>query len=279
MKISLREIIDIFCTVLDGLKQQGRPGEFERFQTQFPRDPIFIAQGLEAAFGISIGISPVDFYDNVNIPDDRKDFFTFIEYNENDNVTIYINKARIENGRRPLLSEESARFSFLKECCTAAIRAAITKGIIQTAASYPDTINFEEISVALLDWIGERYPVYAFERDEFAPTVTVENAAELLAIMLLVDIPVLYRERRKMDVRPKPIWDVEDFGSINHDDPEADLKFALFEYEKYAEKYKVKVRFLIVLVRTDFIVKIVDTIIAFGRKLTDLFFDFSDDDA
>jgi hypothetical protein len=277
MKISLREIIDIYCSVIEGLKQQGRPGEFEDFLVHYPRDPRFIARGLEAAFGIDIHVTPVDFYEAAQIPDDRKDFFSFVEYNEDHSITVYLNTSRQSDGS-PLLSRESARFAFLKECCTAAIRAAITKGLVQTAAVYPDTVQYQDVSVALLDWISERYPVYAFEDNEFAPTVTVENAAELLAIMLLVDISALYGARLEMGVRPKPIWGLPDVGEIEHDSSEAGSLFASFEYERYATEYGIKVRFLIVLVRTDFILKIVYTIQAFGRRLAPIFPDLFGDE-
>lgn len=72
-----------------------------------------------------------------NIPDDRKDFFSFVENHDNYDATIYLNTARQLNGQ-PLLSLESARFAYAKECCTAAIRAAIKKGLVRTEAHYPD---------------------------------------------------------------------------------------------------------------------------------------------
>ena len=178
----------------------------------FPRDPFFIATGFEAAFGIRIFNSPTDFYQSVSIPNDRKDFFSYVEYHQNHDVTVYLNTHHTSPGI-PLISLESARFAYLKECATAAIRAAITKGLIETSVKYPDTIEFDELSVALLDWISEKYPVYAFGSNEFAPTVTVENAAELLALMLLVDLPALYTARKSLDVKPKPVWGLAETGS------------------------------------------------------------------
>ena len=88
--------------------------------------------------------------------------------------------------------------------------------------------------------------------------------------MLLVDIPTLYKARVDLDVQPKPIWGLPVVGTIPHDDSEADIRFSLFEYEKYAEQYGIKVRFLIVLIKTDIILKIVNTLTSFGDDMKNL---------
>jgi hypothetical protein len=156
------------------------------------------------------------------------------------------------------------------------IRAAIHRGLIKTKF-YPDTVEFAAFIAAHLDWISERFSVYAFGEDEYALTVTVENAAELLAVMFLVDLPELYRARKELNVKAKAFWNLPTNGDIAPETETADLKFSLFEYEKYAEKYAVKVRFVIVLIKTDFILKIIDGLKTIVGDLKTIFSFWKDD--
>jgi hypothetical protein len=276
MTISLREIFGIYRDTVSGLKQNSLPAEYDHYERTFPRDPIFIARGLEAAFGFRISFAIVDFYRNVNIPDDRKDFFSFYEYRTDDQVKVFLNSTKLNDGS-PLISQQTLRFVVLKELFTAVIRKALIQGLVSERhpdtlpPAYPDTVTFGEFISAHLDWISEKFSVYAFDDDEYSPTVSVENAAELLAIMFLIDLPALYEARRQLDIQPKGIWKLEQGGDIPHDSPEADLKFSLFDYEKHAADYGVKVRFVVVLIKTDFILKIMDGLKSIVSDIKELF--------
>lgn len=277
--ISLREIFEIYQFTIDGLKQQSLPGQYEAFEGTFPRDPVFVAKGLKAAFGLTIDFAFVDFHKNLKIPQERRDFLSFYEYAEPQHrATVYINTNKVfdikaDGGtvarEEPLVSEQTLRFIILKELFNAVIRAAIHRGLIQTKV-YPDTIEFAAFIRAHLDWISEKFSVYAFEEDEYSPTVTVENAAELLAIMFLVDIAELYNARKALGIKPKAFWNLKGNGDIDADTEAADLKFSLFEYQKYAAGYGVKIRFIIVLIKTDFILKIVDGLKNLVDKISEI---------
>jgi hypothetical protein len=274
--ISLREIFEIYRFTLDGLREQSVGGEFQAFENTFPRDPLYIARGLEAAFGLKIQFAFPDFHATLDIPEERRDFLSFYEYSEpNHQITVYINTNKNVAGS-PIVSEQTLRFLVLKELFNAVIRAAIHRQLI-TTKFYPDTVEFAAFIAAHLDWISEKFSVYAFEEDEYSPTVTVENAAELLAVMFLVNIPELYRARKALGVKPKAFWKIKDNGNLLPETETADLKFSLFEYEKYADNYGVKVRFVIVLVKTDFILKIVDGLKAIVKDIKEIFSNFSED--
>lgn len=274
--ISLREIFEIYQVALEGLREDSQPGEFDAFEKTFPRDPIYIARGLQAAFGLKISIAPVDFYANLDIPEERRDFLSFYEYAEPDHqITIFINTNKSPKGA-PLISKQTLRFIVLKELFNAVIRAAIHRRLIKTSF-YPDTVEFAAFIAAHLDWISEKFSVYAFEEDEYALTVTIENAAELLAVMFLVNIPELYFARRALGVKPKAFWKLPNGNDLPAETETADLKFSLFEYEKYAEAYAVKVRFIIVLIKTDFILKIVDGLKSIVDDIKKIFTFFPDE--
>lgn len=258
MQILLKEIFEIYIQTLEGLKQQHPTGKFDEFERTYPRDPLFIATGLEAVYGIEISVAFVDFYKDLDdIPPDQRDFISFYEYVDPNQVVVYINKHKIEGEAGSLVSKQTARFVLLKEIFNAVIRRTLlTKG-----RDYPDTVEFGEFMSAHLDWISEKFSVYDFEEDEYSATVSVENAAEVLALLFLVNISELYTARKRLGIKPKKFWKLKNNNSGDDEETKAaDIKFSLFEYDKYAKEYDIKVRFIIVLIKTDFILKIVDGI-------------------
>lgn len=274
MTISLGEIFGIYVDTISGISQQHLGAQFQEFESRYPRDPLMIARGLEAVYGIEISLSYSDFYKDLDdIPEERRDFLSFYEYIEPNIVVIYINKHKINNQR--LVSDQTLRFVLLKEIFNAVIR----RQLIKSGKPYPDTVEFAEFISAHLDWIGEKFSVYDFDDDEYSATVSVENAAELLALMFLVDIAELYTARKRLSVKPRKFWGIK--NNTNAADAEskaADLKFSLFEYDKYAKKYGVKIRFIVVLIKTDFILKIVDGIKKIVSDIKSILKGIPDDD-
>ncbi|MCB1536273.1 MAG: hypothetical protein KDJ44_16540 [Rhodoblastus sp.] len=256
MNISLREIVEIYRDVVDGARQQTLPGELEAAMESAPRDPIKIARGIEAAFGFQINIKIDNFYESTPDTTDRqKDLCSFYIYRDAHVIDIFLNKSRLQNGS-PLLSEKEVRFVLLKEILTAVLR----KIFISTGHDYPDTNEIAPMSAYLLDYASEPFSMYDFDDGEYAKTVKIENAAELLAWMFLVDIGELYNARRDLHIKPKDFWGIGNgIPDLQHDDRHAEELFAFFDYDAFAKQYDTNPRIIEVLIKTDGILKIVDS--------------------
>jgi hypothetical protein len=255
MSISLSQVFEIYRDTIDGIKQQTLAAEFAEAMRSYPRDYVVVARGIEAAFGFEVEFYFPDFYRERNIPDGRKDFFSFYEYAYQNKISIYLNTHKFEDGR-PLLPSAARRFVVLKEIFNAVVR----KASLARDLKYPDTVEFASFYSALLDWCVEPFSVYDFGDAGYSPTVSFENAAELLALMFTMDIGELYNARRALRVPPKEVWDIQN-GSRRPSAPAVDnpeLQFALFNYRDFAEKYGLSVRHVVLFVKTDFILKVVD---------------------
>ncbi|MGJ8531690.1 MAG: hypothetical protein ACSHYC_05865 [Alphaproteobacteria bacterium] len=264
--MTLRDVLEIYRDTIDGIKQQSLQGQFQDTVKEVPRDPVLIALGLEAAFGLKINIRICDFYKNFpDLSAHQKDLFSFYEYLEGGNVNVYINGNMLPEGK-PLLSEIQLRFVLLKEVFTGVLR----KSARAKNKFFPDTIDDVAFSSSLLDWIVEKFSIYDFGEDEYAPTVSVENAAELLALMFSVDLGELYNARKALHIKPKEFWEIGNgFEETHRNDPKAEKELATFTYERYAQKYAVGTRTVAILVKSDLILKIVDILRSIVINLDD----------
>jgi hypothetical protein len=254
MSILFRDVFEIYRDTLEGIKQQTLAPEFFAAFETFPRDHVVIARGVEAAFGFKINTYFCDFYEGTDVPYDKRDFFSFYEYSPPNEIAIYLNSNKMSDGRN-LMSPVTVRFVFLKEVFNAVIR----KSALARGREYPDTIDFPAFYSSHLDWLVERFSIYDFGDSEYSPAVSYENAAELLALMFLVDIGELYDARRSLYIRAKDVWQIENgmIGSPPTSDT-ANMRFAQFPYQQFATRFGVSFRHILLFVKTDFILKIID---------------------
>lgn len=229
--VSYEDIVDIYVAVFDSIRQASPPGRYEEFLNEFPRDPVAIARGIEDAFGLKISVKIVDFYLHAeDIPDERRDLFSFYQYFEDGHIVVWVNSNVMEVGR-PLLSPESIRFAFAKEVFIAALRAVFTSDESKQGA-YPETADFISLAQANISWIVEKPSIYDFEDGIRSPSVEIENAAEVLAIMSLTDVRHLSLYRKRFLSGPSGM--------------------STYDPGRHAELFGVKVRFLYVLLSTPF---------------------------
>ena len=274
VSLTLKQIFEIYRATFDGAKQQLFQGEFTKLQTEFPRDPVHVAKGVGAALGLKIHFKVLDFYKDTEIPFERRDFFSFYQFGPGSNVRIFINESRMsgdESDETSLLSNETLRFVILKEVLTAAIRAAVQRRMFGIEVEYPDTVYFAEFMSAQLDWISERFSVLDFVTSIYAKTVKVENAAELLAAMFLVDICELFQARKSLGVQVREGWGLEPGEGNARESDAANWAFVRFPYSEFAERYEIKERYVIALVRTDFIIVIMSILDEIVADLTEIF--------
>lgn len=245
--ISYRDIFELYAQTIDGLKQQLLPGEYEQFLSTFPRDPIKIARGLEAVYAVKIFIKPRDFYQDIQVPDESRDLFCFHEHHESGEIHVFINTNVMEVGR-PLISRETLRFMLMKEIFIAVIR----KDMIRRGLQYPDTVDYGPFGASILDIISEKPSIYDIGGEDDSPVPSVENAAEILSLMFLIDMEEVFLSRKAL---------VEENG---------DLGFTLFDYRKLSRRYDIRVRFVSIFMKTEFINRAVEglrSLIADFRKL------------
>ncbi len=257
MHIQLRDVFDIFISVREGIKAQTLPGEYEEKVLSFPSDPAVITRGIEAALGIQVEIIADNFYESLDdIPPERQDLLSFYKYLTPNIVKIYINTSHFGSIRRDL-AQRTIRFLFLKELFNAVLRHEF---VYRLKKDYPDTTYFSMLMSGNLDLMGERFSIYDFGEEEYSPTVSFENAAELLTLLFSVDVAELYNARRAFGVPTKSFWQVKNGVRTGAPMEEwrVQQKFAYFEYEKYADRYDVETRHVILLFKTDLIIKIVD---------------------
>jgi hypothetical protein len=256
--ISYDDIIEIYVQTIEGLKQQSLTGEFENFWTKFPRDPLFVAKGLEAVYGLRIFFKFDDFYRGISdVSDESKDLYCFHEHYDDGKIDIYINTGLNVSGK-PLVSKQTLRFVVLKELFIAVLRRSFAgKG-----RHYPDTVEYGKFGSSILDIIVEKPSIFDIGGADDSPVPSIENAAEILSLLLLVDLEKMFILRKEITTKhpvPSPV------GS------NGDLEFTLFDYEKHSTEYNVRVRLMYVLIKTDFVIKMIEGVKSLVKDIKELF--------
>lgn len=276
-RISYDDINEIYAQTIEAMFQQNINAQAHEILRSFPVNPIEIVRCVEAVYGLTVYFKPRDFYDgNEDIPVERRDLFAFHE-NSPGAVVVYLNK-NVTAAGEPLLGNETRRFVILKEVFTSVLRHEFKR----LGRHYPDTVEFHEIVAANLDWIVEKPSIFDIGGDDDSPTVSIENAAEILALLFMVDVGRLFDARQSVLTRANEVL-VKSLSGEETDDERkikekaaADIEFSLIDYEKIAEDYEVNVRFVVVLIRSEFIEKFVATMSKTYKNIRDLLFSNGD---
>lgn len=248
MAITYEDVYRLYADVVQAILDSHVEARARGILSTFPVNPIEIARALEAVYGFKIFFKPRDFYASIeDIPPARRDLYAFHEFIPDTNqVIIYVNK-NVPSPGEPLLVNGERNFVVLKELFISVIR----RDIISRGVAYPSTMSFDEILAHSLDYMTERPSVYDIGGEDDTASVTIENAAEVLAVLFSVDIRRVHEIRLFLkDVQPSVDSSEEEVKSV-------DAKFALFDYEKIARDYRVNVRFMVILIRSDVLDKLI----------------------
>lgn len=239
-EISVDDIADIYAQMFAGLIQQSLEGQFEANWHEFPRDPVFIAKGVAAAFGIRFRFITCDFYEDIeDIEEYRRDLFCFHEHNSDRSVTVYVN-SNLTGAGEALLSLETQRFATLKEVFIAALR----RHFKNKGRPYPDTMGLIDLNVSLMDWLIEKPSIFDIGGADDSPVPSIENAAEILALVSLANLPEIHGIRSG----------VNRVDGVGAKDLENEF-WSVFRYSDFAARYGLHHRHTLVLFRTTFVDK------------------------
>jgi hypothetical protein len=257
MAMTYEDVYRLYADVVQAILDNHVEARARDILSSFPVNPIEIARALEAVYGFKIFFKPRDFYESIeDIPPARRDVYAFHEFiPETNQVIIYVNK-NVPSPGEPLLANGERNFVVLKELFISVIR----RDMLSRGVAYPSTVSFDELVAHGLDYMTERPSVYDIGGEDDTASVTVENAAEVLAVLFSVDIQRVYEIRLSLK-EPLPLMD------HSHEVQSVDAKFALFDYEKIARDYRVNVRFMVILIRSDVLDKLVTALSSTYEKL------------
>ena len=110
--------------------------------------------------------------------------------------------------------------------------------------------------------IVEKPSIFDIGGADDSPVPSIENAAEILSLLFLVDLEKMFLVRKEITNHSNNNGDIGGNG---------DLKFTLFDYEKYSAEYHVRVRMMYILIKTDFVIKMIEGVKKLVKDIKELF--------
>lgn len=219
-RLSFEDILDIYVTLEENIQLDNLVAQHQKDV----RDVRMLLDALQGFLNYNISVLEVDFYKGLDSSQvgRSRDFFSLIHIfsAESKSAEIAINSHILPDGA-PLVNYCWRRFCTIKEACQIIIRAHFYENDIV----YPDSVGEEKQSELLHNIFRYKFSIEDFESDKYPPDVKVENAAEILAILLLYPI-------EKMVVDKKDINSSNHFGVYNH------------AYFNIADRYKIPERYV-----------------------------------
>lgn len=205
MPINLRDILSFFVDFERALEQEAPPGVFERV----PRDEVMLLTQFKAYFGGPIRVLNVDMYkdiDKVYQNGSSQDVVSaaikneelaslVLTYFENGTPTradILINCGKRSDGS-PIFNNCYYRFLVMKEAFHAILRLEFSR----QNRPYPDANNSSEMLKTLEKLIFLPFAIIDFDDPDYEDDIKIENAAELLSLLILYPIDQIGIDRQQ----------------------------------------------------------------------------------
>ncbi len=205
MPIALRDILAFFVEFEKALESESPPGVF----AEIPRDHLHLLSAFKLYFGGPIRLLELDIYKGlddgslngslpevVSSPFQRDELASCVLiYFENDIPTradILINSGTRANGEA-VFNYCYYRFLVMKEAFHAILRLEFNR----QNRDYPDANNSTEILKTLEKLVFLPFAIVDFDDPDYDDDIKIENAAQLLSLLILYPIDQIDNDRRK----------------------------------------------------------------------------------
>ena len=189
-QMSFSDVLDMYVTLESNIQLENLTAAHQ----SDIRDENMLLKALSGYLVQQINVEEVDFYEDLNEehPLRTRDFYSFVHIFDGAEkyAEIVINSHVLPDGRR-LVNECWKRFSIVKEVCQVVIRQAFYDDGIE----YPNTNNYLKAGSLFHNLVKYKFSIEDFDNDKYPSDVKVENAAEILAILLLYPIDKMVQDR------------------------------------------------------------------------------------
>jgi hypothetical protein len=246
LALTFREILAFFVEFERALEAEAPTGVF----SACPRDEIALLKAFEAYFQGPMRLLEIDSYDGLEPPTGQNDssevagpalrkdelaslILIFFENGFPKKADILINSGLLDSGA-PIFNKCYRRFLAMKEAFHAILRLEFAR----RNDPYPDAADSVTILKTLEKLIYLPFAIIDFDNPEYDDDIKVENAAQLLAILILYPIEQINADRAQF---------LEEFdgGDANFENPEI---IVTRSYE-FAAKHRVPQRYVDMLFR------------------------------
>ena len=212
---NLEHIIEIYVSL------ERRLDFNSLFDNEPVRDEKILLEALMKQFNHKVDVFEEDLYENLTTLGRARDLYSlcFIIHGESKKrVEIWINTHMLPDGAT-LVNYCWKRFCLIKEACQVIIREEFR----DKGWDYPDASTREELKTLIQNLVKFKFSMSDFENPDYPLDTKVENAAEILAILLLYPIDRMVEDQKKHE---------------NSDSAYTNIHFLI------AEKYKVPERYV-----------------------------------
>ena len=207
--ISLDDVIRIYSVLEAALQSEWQQAEY----INFPRDERRILRFLSGYSNLTFSLYHFDFYatfgstpELLPLQPTQRDVYSFCQIfsriSQNPNsldriervVKVFVNTHTI--GETPLVNYCWNRFCLVKEACQAIVYEDFKERAGESR--YPQTDTYELVVELFSNINNKPFSLSDFGNEKYPLALAVENAAELLATLLLVSIDELYDFRKNI---------------------------------------------------------------------------------
>lgn len=196
MAISLRDILAFFVEFERALILEAPPGVFE----EEPRSSTRLLERFSAYFGGPIRVVIVESYEGLDLAGDviiRNDelgSLVLVYYKDKRPVgaDILLNNAKLTDDK-PVFNYCYRRFLAIKEAFHVVLRFELIKE--GRNYDYPDSNQAKSMMPSIERLIFLPFAIIDFDDPEYTDDVKIENAAELLAVLMLYPIEKIASDR------------------------------------------------------------------------------------
>lgn len=187
--ITLEDVLDIYINLEENIDLSNLRSVMEEDQ----RDIQMIITALKGYSNHEISVFEEDLYAGASGVGRNRDFYSkclLFQSGGKNRVEVWVNKHRLPSGDM-LVNDCWRRFCIVKEACQPIIRDHFMKAEWE----YPDAANMMQIVTLYKNLVKFKFSMTDFDNANYPLDTKIENAAEILAILLLYPIEKMVNDR------------------------------------------------------------------------------------
>ena len=193
-QFDLEDVINIYVTLEQNMELSNLTGP----STEDVRDEVMLLNAISGYSNHKIDVFEEDLYDTITESVGRsRDYYSkcLIFHGEvKKRAEIWVNSHKLLSGAH-LVNSCWRRFCIIKEACQVIIR----EEFLRHDWVYPATKNVEELVTLYRNLVKFKFSIFDFDNEHYPLDTKVENAAEILAILLLYPIEKMVADAERLN--------------------------------------------------------------------------------